>query len=144
VSLSLGATENGITPGDVAALDQSLQILTKAEHMTIFLASGDCAAFDSGTYGDLSVDFPASDPWVVAVGGTAPVLNQQNSIHEIVWANGINHTACNNQWGSGGGLSKLFQRPEWQNAPGVQNTYSNGMRQMPDISAFAADLVFYY
>jgi kumamolisin len=58
VSLSLGATESGITPGDVAAVDQSLQILTKAEHMTVFIASGDCAAFDSGTYGDLSVDFP--------------------------------------------------------------------------------------
>ena len=29
VSISLGATESGITPGDVAAIDQNLQILTK-------------------------------------------------------------------------------------------------------------------
>ncbi len=144
VSMSLGATESGITPGDVAALDQSLQILTKAEHMTIFIASGDCAAFDSGTYGDLSVDFPASDPWVVAVGGTTPVLDQQSGIHETAWANDANHAACNNQWGSGGGLSTLFKRPDWQDAPGVQNTFSNGMRQMPDVSAFASNLVFYY
>ena len=144
VSISLGATESGITPGDVAAIDQNLQILTKAEHMTIFVASGDCAAFDSGTYGDLSVDFPASDPWVVAVGGTDPVLDQQKGINETAWANNANHAACNNHWGSGGGLSKLFKRPVWQDAPGVQNTYSNGMRQMPDVSAFASALTYYY
>jgi subtilase family serine protease len=144
VSISLGATESGITPDDVAAIDQSLQILTKAEHMTVFIASGDCAAFDSGTYGDLSVDFPASDPWAVAVGGTAPVLNQQKGIDETAWMNGANHTACNNHWGSGGGLSKLFKRPDWQDAPGVQNKYSDGMRQMPDISAFASALTYYY
>jgi subtilase family serine protease len=45
---------------------------------------------------------------------------------------------------SGGGLSKLFKRPDWQDAPGVQNTFSNGMRQMPDISAFASALTYYY
>ncbi len=144
VSISLGATESGITPGDVAALDQSLQILTKAEHMTVFIASGDCAAFDSGTYGDLSVDFPASDPWAVAVGGITPVLDQQKGINETAWANGANRVACNNHWGSGGGLSKLFKRPTWQDAPGVQNTFSNGMRQMPDISAYASALTYYY
>ena len=144
VSISVGATESGITPGDVAAMDQNLQILTKAEHMTIFIASGDCAAFDSGTYGNLSVDFPASDPWIVAVGGTTAVLDQQKGITEKAWANNANHTACNNHWGSGGGLSKLFKRPDWQDAPGVQNTFSNGMRQIPDISAFASALTFYY
>jgi kumamolisin len=144
VSISLGATESGITQGDVAAIDQSLQILTKAEHMTILIASGDCAAFDSETYGNLSVDFPASDPWAVAVGGTAPVLDRQKGLYETAWANGANHHACNNHWGSGGGLSTLFKRPDWQNAPGVQNTFSNGMRQIPDISAFASALTDYY
>ncbi len=144
VSISVGATEKGITSGDIAAIDQSLQILTKAEHMTVFVASGDCAAFDSGAYGVLSVDFPASDPWFVAVGGTDPVLNQQNSISESAWANNANHYACNNNWGSGGGLSKLFKRPDWQNALGVQNTYTNGFRQLPDVSAFASALTYYY
>ncbi len=144
VSISLGATENAITPGDIAAIDQSLQILTQAEHMTIFIASGDCAAFDSGTYGDLSVDFPSSDPWAVSVGGTIPVLDALKGLHETAWANNLNHAACNNHWGSGGGLSKLFKRPAWQDAVGVQNHFSNGMRQMPDIAAFAANLTYYY
>ncbi len=144
VSISLGANESSITPGDVAAIDQSLQILTEAEHMTVFIASGDCAAFDSGTYGDLSVDFPASDPWAISVGGTTPVLDPQKGIHEIAWANNLNHAACNNHWGSGGGLSKLFKRPDWQSATGTQNSFSNGMRQMPDVSAFASNLTYYY
>jgi kumamolisin len=34
-------------------------------------------------------------------------------------------------------LSQSFQQPDWQQAPGVQNQYSNGQRQTPDVSAIA-------
>jgi len=145
VSISLGIYEAALTQGDIASLDQSLKILTQAEHMTIFIASGDCGAFDDGTYGDLSVDFPPSDPWAVAVGGTMPVFDQQtNTINEVVWSDGSDRSKCTNQWGSGGGLSQVFKRPSWENGPGVQNKYSNGMRQMPDVSAFALGLAGYF
>jgi subtilase family serine protease len=39
--------------------------------------------------------------------------------------------------GGGGGLSAVFYRPWWQEGPGVSNSYSNGMREMPDVSANA-------
>ena len=148
VSISLGLPEAGITPGDATAIDQSLQTLTNVEHMTVFIASGDCAAFDigdfeQGSWGKLAVDFPESDPYAVAVGGTKPVPGQNNTINEVVWSNGSNHNACKNQWGSGGGLSQNFKRPDWQDAPGVQNQYSNGARQTPDVSALAWNLAFY-
>jgi kumamolisin len=41
------------------------------------------------------------------------------------------------QRGSGGGLDAFFARPSWQVAPGVQNRFSNGARQVPDVSADA-------
>jgi kumamolisin len=145
VSISLGAPEVGETQDDIAAIDQSLQILVQAEHMTIFVASGDCAAFDDETFGDLTVDYPSTDSWSVAVGGTQPVVDQNNNINEVAWSDSsANKNMCNNSWGSGGGLSTLFKRPNWQTGTGVQNKFSNGMRQSPDVSAFADALAIYY
>jgi subtilase family serine protease len=149
VSISLGAPEAALTQANVAAIDQSLTILTKAEHMTVFIASGDCGAFGFGgfvkdAYGKLAVSYPASDPWTVAVGGTTPVVDQNtNTISEVVWSDGSNHNVCKHQWGSGGGLSQVFKRPSWQSGQVVQNKFANGARQMPDISAFADFLACY-
>ncbi len=145
VSISLGIDEADITSDDVRALDSSLQQLTKVEHMTVFVASGDCAAFADETFGDLSVSFPASDPWAVAVGGTELSVNDQhNRTNEVAWSHFPNIFHCNNSWGSGGGISSLFPRPGWQMGPGVQNKYSNGKRQVPDVSAVADNLAVYF
>ena len=81
VSISLGIDEGDISSDDVRALDSSLQQLTKVEHMTVFVASGDCAAFADETFGDLSVSYPASDPWAVAVGGTESVRRWSGQPH---------------------------------------------------------------
>jgi subtilase family serine protease len=145
VSMSLGIDEADITSDDVRALDSSLQQLTKVEHMTVFIASGDCAAFADETFGDLSVSYPASDPWVVAVGGTELSVNDQHQrTDEVAWSHFPNIFHCNNSWGSGGGLSSLFARPDWQMGPGVQNQYSTGKRQVPDVSAVAENLAVYF
>jgi kumamolisin len=146
VSISLGIDEADITSDDVRALDSSLQQLTKVEHMTVFVASGDCAAFADETFGDLSVSFPASDPWAVAVGGTELSVNDQhNRTNEVAWSQFLpNIFHCKNSWGSGGGISSLFPRPGWQMGPGVQNKYSNGKRQVPDVSAVAYNLAVYF
>ncbi len=145
VSISLGIDEGDITSDDVRALDSSLQQLTKVEHMTVFVASGDCAAFANEVFGDLSVSFPASDPWAVSVGGTRLSVNgQHNRTDEVAWSDGLNPFKCKNSWGSGGGNSSLFSRPGWQMGPGVQNKYSNGKRQVPDVSAVADNLAVYF
>src|SRR5260370_16015371 len=109
VSISLGIDEGDISSDDVRALDSSLQQLTKVEHMTVFVASGDCAAFANEVFGNLSVSFPASDPWAVSVGGTELSVNDQHSrTDEVAWSNGLNPFKCKNSWGSGGGNSSLF------------------------------------
>ncbi len=145
VSISLGAAEQEITSQDMRAIDSSLQQLTRVEHMTVFVASGDCAAFTSRVYGKLSVSFPASDPWATSVGGTLlSVDNNRQRAEEMVWADGSQRSTCKNQWGSGGGNSGVFNRPDWQSAPGVANRYSRGARQLPDVSAVAYALAVYF
>lgn len=145
VSISLGTAEGDITQDDRVAIDKSIQILTQVEHMTVFVASGDCAAFTDRVYRSLSVSFPASDPWATSVGGTYLSINgNQNRANEAAWSDGSNLRTCKNQWGSGGGLSEVYGRPNWQNAPGVNNQYSRGSRQIPDIAAAAYALAVYY
>jgi len=146
VSISLGAAEGDLTSGDLNAIDQSLQLLTKVEHMRIFVASGDCGAFSDRIFDSLSVSFPASDPWATSVGGTILSIDgQQRRTDEIVWSNGSNHQSCKNRWGSGGGNSLLYRHPSWQDANGVYNRYSNGNhREVPDVSASAYALAVYF
>ena len=146
VSISLGDAEGDMTGNDRSAIDQSLRLLTQVEHMRILIASGDCGAFADGIYRSLSVSFPASDPWATAVGGTTlRIAGNQNRADEVVWSDASNLSRCKNQWGSGGGNSQVFGRPDWQAANGVNNSFANGNhRQLPDISAAADALAVYF
>src|SRR5258708_17009447 len=145
VSISLGIDEADISSDDVRALDSSLQQLTQVEHMTTYVASADCAALADETFGDLSVSYPATDPWAVAVGGTElSVDGQGKRADEVAWSHFPNIFKCKNSWGTGGGNSSLFHRPDWQNASGVNNKYSKNERQVPDLSAVADNLAVYF
>jgi kumamolisin len=62
----------------------------------------------------------------------------------VVWSDRSNLSACNNSWGSGGGLSQFFEKANIQQGPGVNNRYSTGKRQVPDISAVGMNVPIYY
>ncbi|WP_329259844.1 S53 family peptidase [Actinoallomurus sp. NBC_01490] len=145
VSISLGGSEGYMSQATMQAVDQNLRILTQAEHMTVYVATGDCGAYGDRVYGPLDVSFPSTSAWAVAVGGThmqfAP--NGARTLEEV-WSDRSNLSKCENQWGSGGGVSKVFPKPWYQNAPGVQNQYSTGYRQVPDVAAAAIDLPVVY
>ncbi len=144
VSTSWGGAEASFSADEIHALDQALQRLA-AEGITVAAASGDCAAFDDGAYNQLAVDFPAADPYTLAVGGTL----LQTDAHgrrttEPAWYNASPDTnKCSNDWGTGGGLSLDFKQPSWQKGAGVQNSYSNGAREVPDVSAIALNVPLY-
>jgi kumamolisin len=92
-----------------------------AAGVTICVASGDSGAKDNGR--SLSVDFPASSPYVVACGGTtlnAPSNTYTGTTTETAWN------------GSGGGFSSYFARPSYQNS-----VNTNAKRSTPDVSATA-------
>ncbi len=145
VSASWGAEEQYFSDSELYAIDQTIQMLAM-EGITLAVASGDCAAYDDGTFGDLTVDYPASDPYALAVGGTALRADGSGArATEPAWSNGRpDKRQCNNSWGTGGGVSVLWKQPPWQKGRGVQNQYSTGARQVPDVAAVAQDLPLFF
>jgi kumamolisin len=117
----------------------------KADHLgeSIFASSGDSGAYGCLGYGDykrgtppsdqdVGIEYPAAAPGVTAVGGTRlSVLQNRGWYDETVWEDPLETE------GTGGGLSAYHPRPAWQRGPGIHNQYSNGKREVPDVSADA-------
>jgi subtilase family serine protease len=135
VSISWGLCEAYSGPTELQTLDNIFK-QGAAQGITFFAAAGDSGAFDCGD-GNLGVDSPASDPYVTGVGGTNLQLNAGAYGSESVWSNPNDTQRSPNGAGGGGGISSTFPRPSWQTGPGVQNQYSNGKREVPDVSADA-------
>jgi kumamolisin len=142
ISISWGACEAAVSPAEVAAADTEFQ-LAAAAGVSVYVASGDdgasgCRPFNGST--DASVDYPASDPWVTAVGGTTLTTSATGANHETSW--GQPQTATGG--GGGGGVSSLFAMPSWQTGAGVDEPgYSSSAacgqtttlcREVPDIA----------
>lgn len=144
VSTSWGGQESYFSQDEIRAIDQAVGRLA-AEGITLAAASGDCGAFDDGTFNRLSVDFPAADPYTLAVGGTLLATNGQGQrTVEPAWSSANpNKSQCNNDWGTGGGLSITFKQPAWQKGSGVKNQYSNGERELPDVAAISMNVPLY-
>ena len=101
---------------------------TTVQGVTILAATGDNGAIvPSGGIlpSTPTVDFPASDPWVTAVGGTTLARAGLDYV-ESAWS------------GSGGGVSALFSEPAYQQSlPSNVQTLLNGHRGLPDVAANA-------
>jgi kumamolisin len=128
-NLSLGACEGPASAEQYDALYTQLV----ASGGTAFVSSGDSGAYSVSCPGHrLTVQQSADSPHATAVGGTTALIGAGSTYgEEATWGEPLE------QWGSGGGLSAVFKRPAWQTGLGVSNQYSNGMRQMPDVSAIA-------
>jgi subtilase family serine protease len=130
VSTSWGLCEAQTGNSELAAEDAIFQEAA-AQGQAIFAAAGDSGAYDCGD-SNLNVDNPADDPYVVGVGGTSLTTGSGGSYSsETVWSD------ASLGEGGGGGLSTYFKQPTYQSGPGVSNSYSNGMREVPDVSADA-------
>jgi kumamolisin len=135
VSDSMGYCELGFPAADLQRDEQAIEAAV-AHGISIFKSTGDAGAYQcerfSPTDQRLSVEWPASSPGVVAVGGTALSISPTGAYAgETAWEGPLENS------GGGGGLSVVFSRPGWQRAPGVINRYSDGKRQIPDVSANA-------
>jgi len=129
ISVSWGIGEQHSSSATMNSLHTIFQQFA-AQGQSIFAAAGDNGAYDSGGK-TLEVDSPANDPYVTGVGGTHLNLSNSTYSSESVWSNKTYGE------GGGGGLSKVYAMPSWQSGTGVQNSYSNGKRQVPDVSADA-------
>ena len=128
-STSWGLCEHDQGASETQTLDNIFQTAAATGH-SFYAASGDLGTND-GCSVTRAVDSPASDPNVTGTGGTKLSLNQGTNTwnSETAWP-----AEPRTNLGGGGGLSTMFTRPSWQAGPGVMNGFSNGNRQVPDVS----------
>jgi xanthomonalisin len=116
INVSLGECETGAKgDGSVAAADQIFQAAI-AQGQTFAVATGDSGA-DECKNGGTTPSWPASSPYVLAVGGTTLSASTTTWGGETAWI------------GGGGSPSTIEPKPSWQNAivPGIK-------RGLPDIA----------
>ena len=129
ISTSWGLCEPFILSSTMQSQDTIFAQMA-AQGQSIFAASGDSGAKDCGG-SQLAVDYPASDPWMTGVGGTHLNLNSNGSYgSETAW----DGTCASGPCAGGGGVSTTWPQPAWQTGPGVQNQFSTGKREVPDVS----------
>src|SRR5205823_2636478 len=134
-TISWGECESQSGNAELQTLDNILS-QGSAEGIAMYAASGDSGAYDCNDT-NLAVDSPAGDPNITGVGGTNLQLNNGAYGSESVWSNPSDTQRSPKGAGGGGGISSFFKEPSWQTGPGVQNQYSNGNREVPDVSADA-------
>jgi kumamolisin len=138
VSISWGGPEDAATDQFKNEFDQLLQ---SAAHlgMTVCVAAGDNGSADFGADdpnwdGKAHVDFPASDPFALACGGTQVTASGSAISKEVVWHDGAND-------GTGGGVSRFFPLPTYQQSAGVPPAADPAgpvKRGVPDVAGDAA------
>ena len=164
LSVSYGSGDGALSSQEQDAVNRALRTLA-AEGISVFVSSGDCGAYSQRVSNIAMVSFPASAPYAIAVGGTHLQVTANNTrASEDVWSDNDGATTCQNEWGSGGGVSQNpdFHRPSWQVGVGTTNHYDgssqvvltsslnpvvapNGLRQVPDVAAAAyPNIAIYY
>jgi kumamolisin len=140
ISISYGNPEDdpegAWTAAGVQTVNNAFQTAIAAG-ITICCASGDDGSGD-GVASGAHVDFPASSPYVLGVGGTKLVASSLSSPtiqSEVVW-----NEVSQSEGATGGGVSSLFTKPSWQDqasVPPSANPPHQIGRGVPDVAADA-------
>lgn len=132
VDMSYGGCESSVGSG---AAD-SLFAQGATQGVAFVAASGDFGDQCFNAFGNqFGVNFPASDPHVIGVGGTE-TANQSCQLGTITSQSAWNDRCKTGgvQEASGGGTSTMFAMPAYQSAIGV----AGGYRSVPDVAMPAA------
>jgi kumamolisin len=137
VSISWGNCDDvsNLSPDERTATEQAFKAAV-ARGLSIFVASGDAGAYTCQRRfledHRLTTEFPSNTPYTISVGGTRLSTTASGAYaREYGWEDPLGNG------GGGGGLNPKDPRPAWQKGPGVVNKFSNGKRQLPDVSASA-------
>jgi len=130
ISCSWGAPETSLPRDVIDSLDQIFQDAALMG-VTVCFSSGDDGD-GSTVHGKPIVHFPASSPHVLSCGGTH-WERSEGEIVEVVWDEPVGKRRCQ----SGGGVSEIFERPEWQFSAGVELKTGKRGRGVPDVAGKA-------
>jgi subtilase family serine protease len=140
ISASTGEGEHCFTAAEAARLNAALQTAA-SRHVTVVAASGDngaagepCSVPPASSFTPVrEVSLPAADPFVLAAGGTSLAAGRQSGAYRGETAWNTSPGPASRPDASGGGFSRLFPRPGYQNGiPGV-----GAARGVPDVAADA-------
>lgn len=140
ISISYGNPEDdpegAWTPMGVQLVNQVFQAAA-AKGITVCCASGDDGSSDQVSSG-AHVDFPASSPFVLGVGGTKLVA--EGATPPVIQSETVWNEMMLNEGATGGGVSTVFSKPTYQGSanvpPSVNPPHKIG-RGVPDVSAVA-------
>lgn len=151
VTNSYGFSGEALPLGYIKPLEDTL-IQAAAEGIGVYFSSGDNGDETNGvspSYATQTPDWPASSPWVTAVGGTSLAIGSGDSYgNEVAWETTSSKLQLKGgKWswsptppgawlyGGGGGISHIFSQPSYQK--GVVDSVSTTMRVVPDVAAIA-------
>jgi subtilase family serine protease len=151
VTNSYGFSGEALPPGNIKPYND-IFIQAAATGIGVYFSSGDAGDQTGGNpanFDQATPDWPASSPWVTAVGGTSLAVGEHNEyLFETSWEtgravlrNGVYTPTPPGVYtgGSGGGTSRLFPQPAYQAGvvPDSIATVHGGapMRVVPDIAA---------
>lgn len=127
VSTSWGLAEDLVYVQYLRA-ENAIFLQMAAQGQSMYAAAGDSGAYDDPNKASPVVDDPASQPYVVGVGGTRLTVNPVTCAYgsESCWNNGRGNGA------GGGGVSAVWPIPSWQTT--VSTAYSHSYRNVPDVA----------
>ncbi len=128
VSTSWGAPELNSDKGFLDAESTIYQQMA-AQGQSIYAAAGDSGAYDDGE--TISVDDPASQPFVTGVGGTTLTTSGADGPYqtEQAWGDPTDTRRSSHGAGGGGGISAVWPLPSYQTGFGQSQT----QRNVPDV-----------
>jgi kumamolisin len=133
LSISWGAAEIDWTRQSLRAMDDAFRAAAVLG-VTVSAASGASGSSDGVGDGGAHVDSRASGPFVVACGGTRLERSAAGRRSERAWGGSGTNGA------TGGGVSEVFPRPDWQASARVPRSPNEGEfegRGVPDVAANA-------
>lgn len=133
LSISWGLAEDLWTTAGLQGMDNAF-IDAAMAGITVLAAAGDNGSNDRVYDGHAHCDYPASDPYVIACGGTTLQVKPDETIDEIVWDTPLFGYA------TGGGISDKWGLPSWQEGKGVPPSVNDGVstgRGVPDVAGNA-------
>jgi len=135
VTNSWGDLDSNETADSIAAYEQVF-LQGALQGISFMYSSGDNGD-ELANSGTIQTDYPASDPYVTAVGGTSTAIGQASTLGwQTGWgtekytlaADGASWSLLGYLYGAGGGYSSLFPKPDYQS--GV----SGSQRAVPDVA----------
>ena len=139
VTNSWGEPEQAESPDMVVAFEQAFQ-QGALQGISFFFSSGDNGDEVQNT-GIRQADYPASDPYITAVGGTSTGIGANGALaFQTGWGTDKFNLA-GNAWdpvgylyGSGGGYSSMFNRPDYQAGVVPAGGSDAAYRAVPDVA----------